>query len=156
MHKLAIFSERNQREAQRLRMERHSKTYLTRIVILIINALYFTMFFFSLCLGDPINRVGLEDCEVCQTRPCKNGGTCTEVAEDWGFVCSCRPGYSGRTCHSAGQRCSPGVCNEGRCENVGDDGFRCICPAGYSGEKCEKGLFCLNHKNTIVSMNTLK
>lgn len=69
-----------------------------------------------------------------------NGGTCTEVAGDWGFICTCRPGYSGRTCDDAGNKCSPGVCNEGRCENVGNDGFRCICPAGYSGERCEEGL----------------
>ncbi|XP_078373536.1 basement membrane-specific heparan sulfate proteoglycan core protein-like [Oculina patagonica] len=90
-------------------------------------------------LGDPINRVGLEDCDVCATRPCKNGGSCKEVTGAWGFVCSCRTGYSGRTCQGAGQRCSPGVCNEGRCENIGDDGFKCICPAGYSGEWCEEG-----------------
>ncbi|CAH3185759.1 unnamed protein product [Porites lobata] len=90
--------------------------------------------------GDPIKSVGLDDCEVCQTRPCKNGGTCTEVAGDWGFICTCRPGYSGRTCDDAGNKCSPGVCNEGRCENIGNDGFRCICPAGYSGERCEEGL----------------
>ena len=49
-------------------------------------------------------------------------------------------GYSGRTCDDAGNKCSPGVCNEGRCENIGNDGFRCICPAGYSGERCEEGL----------------
>jgi len=90
-------------------------------------------------LGDPVNRVGLEDCDVCATRPCKNGGSCREVSGAWGFVCICRPGYSGRTCQGAGQRCSPGVCNEGRCENVGEDGFKCICPAGYSGERCEEG-----------------
>ena len=35
---------------------------------------------------------------------------------------------------------SPGVCNGGRCENIGNDGFRCICPAGYSEERCEEGL----------------
>ncbi|KAJ7379698.1 Basement membrane-specific heparan sulfate proteoglycan core protein [Desmophyllum pertusum] len=90
-------------------------------------------------LGEPINRVGLEDCDVCETRPCKNGGTCRETTGAWGFVCSCRPGYSGRTCQGAGQQCSLGVCNEGRCENIGDDGFKCICPAGYSGERCEEG-----------------
>ena len=33
--------------------------------------------------------MGLDDCEVCQTRPCKNGGTCTEVAGDRGFICTC-------------------------------------------------------------------
>lgn len=91
-------------------------------------------------IGDPVNRVGLEDCDVCATRPCKNGGSCREVSGAWGFVCICRPGYSGRTCQGAGQRCSPGVCNEGRCENVGEDGFKCICPAGYSGERCEEGV----------------
>ncbi|PFX26969.1 basement membrane-specific heparan sulfate proteoglycan core protein-like isoform X2 [Stylophora pistillata] len=90
-------------------------------------------------LGDPVDRVGLEDCDLCETRPCKNGGTCEEVPGAWGFVCSCRPGYSGRTCQDAGQQCSSGVCNEGRCENIGDEGLKCICPAGYSGERCEEG-----------------
>ncbi|CAH3182215.1 unnamed protein product, partial [Porites lobata] len=80
-------------------------------------------------LGDLMKSVGLDDCEVCQTRPCKNGGTCTEVAGDRGFICTCRPGFSGRTCDDAGNKCSPGVCNEGRCENIGNDGFGCICPA---------------------------
>ncbi|XP_074625452.1 basement membrane-specific heparan sulfate proteoglycan core protein-like isoform X6 [Acropora palmata] len=91
-------------------------------------------------LGTPLSRLGLEDCEVCQTRPCKNGGTCTEVARDWTFVCNCRYGYSGKTCHYSGQRCSPGVCNGGRCENVGNDNFRCVCPAGFFGERCEQGI----------------
>ncbi|XP_068699347.1 basement membrane-specific heparan sulfate proteoglycan core protein-like isoform X3 [Montipora foliosa] len=91
-------------------------------------------------LGDPLNRVGVEDCEVCQTRPCKNSGTCAEVSRDWGFVCSCKPGYSGKTCHFSGQRCSPGICNGGRCKNIGTDGFRCVCPAGFSGERCEQGI----------------
>ena len=112
-------------------------------------------YLFDFLPGEPINRVGLEDCEVCQTRPCKNGGTCREVAGEWGFVCSCRRGYSGRTCHGAGQRCSPGVCNEGRCENIGDDGFRCICPAGYYGERCEEGLFHFISSNKCTCLHDI-
>ena len=83
--------------------------------------------------------MGLDDCEVCQNRPCKNGGTCTEVARDRGFVCHCKPGYTGMTCRGVGQRCYPGACNKGRCLNTGESGFQCLCPVGFTGKRCEEG-----------------
>lgn len=49
-------------------------------------------------IGDFINYMGLEDCNVCEIRFCNNGGICEEVLGVWGFVCSCRFGYLGRIC----------------------------------------------------------
>eukprot|EP00795_Rhopilema_esculentum_P014118 gene14118-5112_t len=37
------------------------------------------------------------DAGVCASNPCKNGGTCVEVANQW--LCNCRPGFIGAVCY---------------------------------------------------------
>lgn len=104
--------------------------------------------------GESLDRVGLSDCEICKSKPCKNGGSCREISGQRGFVCDCRPGYSGITCGVTGQRCYPGACVTGRCINTRDSGFKCLCPVGFSGNRCQqgKGLFLLfvYHKKVPV------
>ncbi|EDO35294.1 predicted protein, partial [Nematostella vectensis] len=86
-----------------------------------------------------LEKVGVTDCEPCLTKPCKNAGTCSDTRDHVGFTCHCRPGYKGRTCEGVGERCSPGVCNKGRCVNRGDTGFDCLCPVGFKGDRCQEG-----------------
>ncbi|XP_065052580.1 fibropellin-1-like [Rhopilema esculentum] len=40
---------------------------------------------------------GVIDAGVCASNPCKNGGTCVEVANQW--LCNCRPGFIGAVCY---------------------------------------------------------
>ena len=41
--------------------------------------------------------LSLADINECRTRPCKNGGKCTDLVND--FKCSCRKGFTGKTCN---------------------------------------------------------
>ncbi|XP_042872632.1 delta and Notch-like epidermal growth factor-related receptor [Penaeus japonicus] len=52
---------------------------------------------------------------VCMPNPCENGGTCWIVPEVHVFFCSCRPGFTGRTC----QGIAPDVHDEAVLETVG-------------------------------------
>ena len=38
----------------------------------------------------------LTDINECEVRPCKNGGTCTDLVND--RRCACVPGYTGKSC----------------------------------------------------------
>ena len=38
------------------------------------------------------------DINECESRPCKNGGTCQNLIND--YSCTCAPGYSGKSCET--------------------------------------------------------
>jgi len=59
--------------------------------------------------GDMLGSVGVVDYPVCNTRPCRNGGSCRPAASANGFQCFCLEGYSGRNCELIGERCFPGA-----------------------------------------------
>ncbi|XP_050685972.1 EGF-like repeat and discoidin I-like domain-containing protein 3 [Eriocheir sinensis] len=38
--------------------------------------------------------------DPCETKPCRNGGLCSQISRDPGYQCLCvNTGYYGRTCH---------------------------------------------------------
>ena len=38
------------------------------------------------------------DVDECSSSPCVNGGTCSDLIND--FICSCQPGYTGKRCET--------------------------------------------------------
>ena len=38
------------------------------------------------------------DINECESRPCKNGGKCTDLIND--YNCTCATGYSGKSCET--------------------------------------------------------
>lgn len=86
------------------------------------------------------------DCEAslqdCDSKPCLNGGSCTENATlgigKTGYQCSCSPGWRGRHCEVTSKSCRDAPCLHGAtCEEHSLKGYLCLCPAGYSGTDCE-------------------
>lgn len=105
------------------------------------------------------------DVDECKHNPCKNGGRCLDLVND--FHCQCADSWKGKTCHS--RECSgphfpfhtvcvcvcvticvavflPGEsqCDATTCSNGGTcydhgDAFRCACPPGWEGNACNTG-----------------
>lgn len=80
------------------------------------------------------------DCSLpdpCLSSPCAHGARCS-VGSDGRFVCSCPPGYQGRSCRGDVDECrAGGPCRHGgTCLNT-PGSFRCLCPLGYTGLLCE-------------------
>ncbi len=73
----------------------------------------------------------------CLPNPCKNGGSCTNLPDD--FMCNCFGGWSGKTCTT----CNPTLCSS----NVSYFKGRFITCAGASGFMCQGGpnTSCLNY-----------
>ena len=45
----------------------------------------------------------LLDIDDCSPNPCDNGGTCTDLVND--FKCKCKKGFSGKTCDKRKYSC---------------------------------------------------
>jgi len=88
---------------------------------------------------DALMKVGISDCNICLTQPCKNNGICLASASSYGFKCECEPGFSGPICDDRFERCFPGACGEGVCSDTGSSMFTCKCPLGSYGKRCEFG-----------------
>ena len=87
--------------------------------------------------SDSINFVVKED--LCLDDVCKNGGSCTNVNDD--YACVCELGWAGRNCTLyVEDRCKKDPCqNGGRCVNKTDGGgFSCECVEGWTGSLCGK------------------
>lgn len=79
----------------------------------------------------------LLDVNECSRNPCKNGGRCQDLVND--FYCECADGWKGKTCHSRESQCDSGTCaNGGTCFDHGDT-FRCACLPGWGGHTCNTG-----------------
>nr|KAG5712305.1 hypothetical protein BaRGS_023884 [Batillaria attramentaria] len=77
------------------------------------------------------------DVNECFSRPCQNGGTCTDEKE--GFSCQCPIGYTGPMCQTNVYECASDPCrNYGKCVD-GVNSFTCQCLSGYTGSLCEIG-----------------
>jgi hypothetical protein len=65
-----------------------------------------------------------------------NGGTCS-ISNNT-VSCACPTGFTGTTCETNIDDCTPGACmNDGTCVD-GVNSFTCSCLPGYSGAACEK------------------
>ncbi|XP_053137987.1 protein crumbs homolog 2 isoform X2 [Hemicordylus capensis] len=95
-----------------------------------------------------------EDVDECAPRPCLHGGQCSQRSnqsyygedsrfpaqfsyqEAAGFVCSCQPGFEGKTCSINTDECESQPCqNGGRCVDLVNS-YRCHCLPGFSGVEC--------------------
>lgn len=76
-----------------------------------------------------------EDFNECDSNPCQNNGTCTDITN--GYTCTCPAGYSGVHCEIDVAVCN--ATNETRCSNGGvcvegpGVSFECRCKPGMSG-----------------------
>uniref|UniRef100_A0A671VUJ2 Delta-like protein n=1 Tax=Sparus aurata TaxID=8175 RepID=A0A671VUJ2_SPAAU len=91
-----------------------------------------------------------ENVNECRHNPCKNGGRCVDLVND--FYCECADKWKGKTCHSREscrlcanvcvyRRNDPRQCDATTCSNGGTcldhgDAFRCACPPGWGGNTC--------------------
>uniref|UniRef100_UPI00358EDFA3 delta-like protein 1 n=1 Tax=Myxine glutinosa TaxID=7769 RepID=UPI00358EDFA3 len=85
------------------------------------------------------------NCEVelneCDTRPCRNGGSCTDLEND--YKCMCLPGFHGKNCELSANTCADAPCfHGGQCLNRLQGGYNCQCLSGYTGYNCEKRDHC--------------
>lgn len=79
----------------------------------------------------------------CFSVPCLHGSTCQAL--DIGFLCICKPGYSGIYCETEIDECESQPCmNSGSCQD-GINSYKCFCLPGYTGDHCEDDIDdCLN------------
>ncbi|XP_053381392.1 delta-like protein C isoform X4 [Mercenaria mercenaria] len=78
-----------------------------------------------------------DELDRCSTSPCKNNGTCVEVADN--YTCRCIDGFKGRNCEEL-DRCSTSPCkNSGTCVEVADN-YTCRCIDGFKGRNCEEAV----------------
>ncbi|TSN95695.1 Protocadherin Fat 1 [Bagarius yarrelli] len=77
----------------------------------------------------------------CNSEPCANGGTCTELPNG-GYFCKCSALFMGRHCDNSISPCASNPClYGGTCVPRGDD-FHCQCRGQYSGQWCQLGPYC--------------
>lgn len=71
----------------------------------------------------------------CSDEPCLNDGTCS--TDGVTFTCACARGFSGDTCDTNIDECSPNPCKNGSCTD-GIGSFTCTCFDGFSGARCDE------------------
>ncbi|XP_042676821.1 delta and Notch-like epidermal growth factor-related receptor [Centrocercus urophasianus] len=82
-----------------------------------------------------------EEFDACQSHPCQNNATCTDLAQKHNgnnFTCSCLPGYTGELCQSEIDHCIQQPCQNGGTCSSNIHGFTCQCPEGFLGISCEE------------------
>ncbi|XP_055374705.1 basement membrane-specific heparan sulfate proteoglycan core protein isoform X7 [Condylostylus longicornis] len=81
-------------------------------------------------------KEGITSCQPCADKPCENGGICLESQTATGYLCVCDDGFTGKTCAIVGDKCTPGICGPGRCQDT-DFGIACFCPLNKTGDRCQ-------------------
>lgn len=85
---------------------------------------------------EAITNEGTTSCEPCADDPCKNSGVCLDTQSETGYSCVCQEGFTGKDCRIEGQKCMPGTCGIGRCEET-ENGAECYCPIHKTGSRCQ-------------------
>ncbi|XP_071668605.1 delta and Notch-like epidermal growth factor-related receptor isoform X3 [Patagioenas fasciata] len=96
--------------------------------------------FFCEC-EDEFRGSQCEEFDACQSQPCQNNATCTDVVQKHdgnNFTCSCLTGYTGELCQSEVDHCIQQPCQNGGTCSSSINGFSCQCPEGYHGLYCEE------------------
>eukprot|EP01006_Ploeotia_vitrea_P041658 TRINITY_DN66558_c9_g11_i1.p1 TRINITY_DN66558_c9_g11~~TRINITY_DN66558_c9_g11_i1.p1 ORF type:complete len:2059 (-),score=945.11 TRINITY_DN66558_c9_g11_i1:2502-8180(-) len=87
-----------------------------------------------------ITLVDMEEYEVadsCVSKPCENGGTCTNLEGEENFRCSCASAWTGPKCRQPSNPCVTSPClNGGSCTNPSTGEFKCTCAPGFEGQTC--------------------
>ena len=96
------------------------------------------------------------DCEIeideCESNPCQNGGTCTNLVG--AYECECVQEYYGDNCENKIDNCEfNNTCQNGA--TCVDDwmSITCECPVMFTGPNCEKGMWSSQVLNIIVIRN---
>lgn len=86
----------------------------------------------------PVYYSLLTELDICNSAPCRNGGTCITISL-LDFICVCTEPFGGATCQDNFDMCGLTVpCeNNGTCLNAGANAYTCLCPGGYTGSSCQ-------------------
>ncbi|KAI6063294.1 Delta and Notch-like epidermal growth factor-related receptor [Aix galericulata] len=80
-----------------------------------------------------------EEFDACQSQPCQNNATCTDLAQKHdgnNFTCSCLAGFLGTSCEDKIDPCASSPCqNNGTCY-ADRLVFSCSCSPGFTGPMC--------------------
>lgn len=86
-------------------------------------------------IGDEVVRTGCSSAPVCDSNPCRNGGTCEDLFDLFG--CACTHGWEGLRCELDTDECASQPCVHGSCKDF-HGRFECTCHAGYTGTTCQQ------------------
>ena len=95
------------------------------------------------------------DMTYCETEPCVNSGTCSNLATT--FSCACPPGFTGERCDVIMDPCEDNPCmNSGTCmwHNINTTTFTCTCPMGFEGDRCQNIDECALSQNVCLNGGT--
>lgn len=84
---------------------------------------------------EEFEEASLLEVNECFSLPCLNGGQCQSL--DFGYVCSCPPGYTGMQCQTDIDDCASTPCLNGATCIDGIDKYECKCPPGFAGAQCQ-------------------
>ncbi len=85
-------------------------------------------------LGFQSSGTNCNETNECLPNPCQNGGTCSDLIND--YSCACSPGYSDKNCSTDIDECSPNPClNDGSCDDLVNN-YICSCTPQFTGLNC--------------------
>jgi Notch-like protein len=91
---------------------------------------------------------------VCDSSPCRNGGTC-HLSSLHQYTCTCPRGWQGKHCNEP-DNCASNPCRNGAtCTSLRDrpNAYRCTCRQGYFGPDCNINV---NECDAVTGKNPCK